>query len=62
MPPAATTGVLATGAVWSGGVGCDNPPEEFPEPELVRDDGAGPNGCDIEELVEPEVAGAEVIV
>lgn len=87
MPPAATIEVLATGAVWNGGVGWDNPPEpevaagaavvrargkgegmnsgavrEFPEPEPVRDDGTGPNECDIEELVKPEVAGAEVVV
>lgn len=33
--------------------------EEFPEPELVSDGG---DGCDIEELVEPEVAGAGVLV
>ena len=87
MPPAATTEVLATGAVWNGGIGCDNPPEpevairasvscargggggidngeveEFPEPELVRDEDAGPPGCAIEELAESEVAGAEPIV
>jgi hypothetical protein len=79
--------VLATGAAWNRGVGCDNAPEPdvatgaavgcargagegidsrevegFPEPELVCDEGTGPNGCAIEELVKPEVVGAEVIV